>query len=103
VPEKKNNFLICPFKKILKKWNSILTILRLHFEFEQYRQRKMALGTNGLRLTRIRSQNFIYRLELQLLLKGSVPCSYGSGAMFKILKVEANQRRTTERQNDPER
>jgi hypothetical protein len=44
----KKNFLICPFKKNLKKWNSILTILSLPFEFEQYRQRKMALGTNGL-------------------------------------------------------
>ncbi len=46
----KKNFLICPFKNILKKWNSILLILSLPFEFEQYRQRKMALGTNGLML-----------------------------------------------------
>ncbi len=57
MPEK--NVLICPFKNILKKFNSILTILSLPFEFEQYRQRKMALGTNGL-------SKFIVRVVLYL-------------------------------------
>jgi hypothetical protein len=47
----KKNIFICPFKKNFKKWNSILTILKIPCKFERYRLRKMALGTNGLMST----------------------------------------------------
>jgi hypothetical protein len=58
VPEK---IFFCPFKKSLKKWNSILTNLKIPCKFERYRLRKMALDTNGLkRYAKIYSSRILF-------------------------------------------